>query len=130
MQGYARLGADMFDKTLRNRLTLYANRGNRDAWKTEACFDTLTFTSQNCRFGYLGGRRGVEYQSDIALGPLGLATIGSRSKPRRRRLRAKPGSSMITRRRTPSRRHGRAMRSISSRSSIGSIFPMAAASTR
>ncbi|MFZ3181102.1 MAG: TonB-dependent receptor [Methylocystis silviterrae] len=78
MQGYARLGADMFDKILRNRLTLYANRGNLDAWMTEACFDMLTFTSQNCRFGYLGGRRGLEYQSDIALGPLGLATIGSR----------------------------------------------------
>ncbi len=78
MQGYVRLGADMFDKTLRNRLTLYANRGNRDAWSTEACFDMQTFLSQNCRFGYLGGRRGVEYQSDIALGPLGLATIGSR----------------------------------------------------
>ena len=78
MQGYVRLGADMFDKILRNRLTLYANRGNRDAWMTEACFDMLTFTSQNCRFGYLGGRRGVEYQSDIALGPLGLATIGAR----------------------------------------------------
>ena len=45
---------------------------------TEACFDMLTFMSQNCRFGYLGGRRGVEYQSDIALGPLGLATLGSR----------------------------------------------------
>ncbi|HEY8214776.1 MAG TPA: TonB-dependent receptor, partial [Methylocystis sp.] len=57
---------------------LYANRGNRDAWVTEACFDTLTFISQNCRFGYLGGRRGVEYQSDIALGLLGLATLGSR----------------------------------------------------
>jgi vitamin B12 transporter len=78
MQGYTRLGADMFDKTLRNRLTLYANRGNRDVWATEACFDTLTFMSQNCRFGYLGGRRGVEYQSDIALGPFGLATLGSR----------------------------------------------------
>ncbi|RNJ48516.1 TonB-dependent receptor plug domain-containing protein [Methylocystis hirsuta] len=78
MQGYVRLGADMFDKILRNRLTLYANRGNRDAWSTEACFDTLTFLSRNCRFGFLGGRRGVEYQSDVALGPLGLATIGSR----------------------------------------------------
>lgn len=78
MQGYVRLGAEMFDNMLRNRLTLYANRGNRDAWVTEACFDTLTFMSQNCRFGYLGGRRGVEYQSDIALGPLGLATLGSR----------------------------------------------------
>ncbi|MBM3642502.1 MAG: TonB-dependent receptor, partial [Alphaproteobacteria bacterium] len=78
MQGYVRLGAEMFDKTLRNRLTLYANRGNRDVWSTEACFDNLTFTSQNCRFGYLGGRRGVEYQSDIVLGPFGLATLGSR----------------------------------------------------
>jgi vitamin B12 transporter len=78
MQGYVRLGAEMFDNMLRNRLTLYANRGNRDAWVTEACFDTLTFISQNCRFGYLGARRGVEYQSDIALGPLGLATLGSR----------------------------------------------------
>ena len=32
MQGYVRLGAEMFDKSLRNRLTLYANRGNRDVW--------------------------------------------------------------------------------------------------
>jgi vitamin B12 transporter len=78
MQGYVRLGAEMFDNTLRNRLTLYANRGNRDVWATEACFDTLTFTSQNCRFGFLGGRRGLEYQSDVALGPFGLATLGSR----------------------------------------------------
>ncbi|MBI1979997.1 MAG: TonB-dependent receptor [Methylocystis sp.] len=78
MQGYARLGADMFDKRLRNRLTLYANRGNRDVWATDACFDMLTFLSQNCRFGFLGGRRGLEYQSDVALGVLGLATLGAR----------------------------------------------------
>ena len=78
MQGYVRLGAEMFDNMLRNRLTLYANRGTRDVWTTEACFDTLTFMSQNCRFGYLGGRRGVEHQSDVALGTLGLATLGAR----------------------------------------------------
>lgn len=78
MQGYVRLGADVFDKRLRNRLTLYANRGNRDVWVTDACFDMLTFMSRNCRFGFLGGRRGLEYQSDVALGALGLATIGAR----------------------------------------------------
>lgn len=78
LQGYVRLGGDLFEKTLRNRLTIYANRGNRNSWSTESCFDYLTFTSQNCRFGYLGGRRGVEYQSDLALGAFGLATVGSR----------------------------------------------------
>jgi len=74
-QGYARADADLFDKMLHNRVTVYANETMRDNWMTESCFDA-NFNAWTCRLGYRGDRRGLEYQGDLALGAFGLATFG------------------------------------------------------
>jgi vitamin B12 transporter len=79
VQGFARVDADMFDHMLHNRLTLFANVTNRDVWQTESCFDA-NFNALNCRLGFRGGRRGLEYQGDLKLGPSGLVTFGARDE--------------------------------------------------
>jgi vitamin B12 transporter len=79
LQGFARVDADLFDHRLHNRLTLFANVTNRDVWQTESCFDA-NFNALNCRLGFRGGRRGLEYQGDLKLGPLGLVTFGARNE--------------------------------------------------
>ncbi|GLI95699.1 TonB-dependent receptor plug domain-containing protein [Methylocystis echinoides] len=75
-QGYARADADLFDRTLHNRVTIYANETSRDVWQTESCFDA-NFNAYTCRLGYRGKRRGLEYQGDLKLGAFGLATFGA-----------------------------------------------------
>ena len=117
MQGYVRLGADMFDKALRNRLTLYANRGNRDAWIDGSLFRHADLPVAELPLRLSRRAAGASNIRAISRWGRWVSRPSARaSKPRRRRIRARPGSSMITRRRTPSRRHGPAMRSINSRS--------------
>ncbi len=79
LQGFARADADLFDHMLHNRFTLFANVTNRDIWQTESCYDA-NFNALNCRLGYRGGRRGLEYQGDLKLGPFGLVTFGARNE--------------------------------------------------
>jgi vitamin B12 transporter len=75
-QGYLRADAELLDRTLHNRLTLYSNVTNRDNWITESCYDA-NFNAYTCRFGFRGRRRGLEYQADLKLGAFGLATFGA-----------------------------------------------------
>lgn len=74
-QGYVRADADLFDKMLHNRVTLYANETMRDNWVTESCFDA-NFNAYACRLGFRGDRRGLEYQGDLKFGAFGLVTFG------------------------------------------------------
>jgi vitamin B12 transporter len=78
-QGYLRADLDLFDHRLHNRLTLFGNVTNRDVWVTESCYD-LAWRSFDCRLGYRGGRRGLEYQGDLKLGELGLVSFGARNE--------------------------------------------------
>jgi vitamin B12 transporter len=78
-QGYVRVDADMFDRALHNRFTLYGNVTNRDVWQARSCYDD-SYNSYNCRRGYRGGRRGFEYQGDLTLGAFGLLTFGARNE--------------------------------------------------
>lgn len=75
-QGYVRADADLFDRILHNRLTIYGNETNRDVWQTESCFDA-SLNANTCRNGFLGKRRGVEHQGDFKLGAFGVATFGA-----------------------------------------------------
>jgi vitamin B12 transporter len=79
LQGYARIDADVFDHMLHNRFTMFANATNRDVWQTESCYDA-SFNALDCRLGFRGGRRGLEYQGDLKLGPFGLLTFGARNE--------------------------------------------------
>lgn len=78
-QGYARVDADMFDRALHNRFTLFGNVTNRDVWQARSCYDA-SYDAYNCRRGYRGTRRGFEYQGDLTLGALGLLTFGARNE--------------------------------------------------
>jgi vitamin B12 transporter len=76
VNGYARLTHDAFDGVLRNRLTVYGNRTERIARDFSYGFLSGQLTGIT-RSGFLGERRGAEYQGDIALGRLGLLTVGA-----------------------------------------------------
>lgn len=78
-QFYARIDADMLDRALHNRFTLFGNATNRDVWQARSCYDR-SFNSYNCRRGFRGQRRGFEYQGDLALGGFGLVTFGARNE--------------------------------------------------
>ncbi|MBY6242071.1 TonB-dependent siderophore receptor [Methylosinus sp. Sm6] len=78
-QGYVRIDADLFDRRLHNRLMLFGNVIDRDIWQANACFDA-SFTSFDCRSGFRGERRGLEYQGDLKLESLGLLTFGAREE--------------------------------------------------
>jgi vitamin B12 transporter len=78
-QGYARIDADMLERALHNRFTLYGNVTDRDVWQARSCYDDA-FNAYNCRRGSRGGRRGFEYQGDLTLAALGLVTFGARNE--------------------------------------------------
>ena len=78
-QFYARIDADMFDRALHNRFTLFGNVTNRDVWQARSCYDA-SFNAYNCRRGFRGARRGFEYQGDLTLGAFGLLTFGARNE--------------------------------------------------
>jgi vitamin B12 transporter len=78
-QGYVRVDADMLDRVLHSRFTVYGNVTDRDVWQARSCYDA-SFNAFNCRRGYRGARRGVEYQGDLTLGAFGLVTFGARNE--------------------------------------------------
>jgi vitamin B12 transporter len=78
--GFVRANFDAPGGALHNSLTVFSNVTDRDIWETEGCYDDVTFTSFNCRSGYLGVRYGVEYQGDLNLGGFGDFVFGARNE--------------------------------------------------
>ena len=72
---YGRLIADAFGGALRNTVTTFANRTERE-------FRDVTLGSFGAtrRTDFNGDRTGAEYQGDLALGALGLLTFGARAE--------------------------------------------------
>jgi vitamin B12 transporter len=72
---YGRLIADTFGGALRNTLTTFANRTERE-------FRDVTFGpfGSTRRTDFNGDRAGAEYQGDLSLGTFGLFTFGARGE--------------------------------------------------
>ena len=72
--GYGRLIADTFGGALRNTVTTFANRTEREF--RDVTFGLFGSTRQT---DFIGDRAGAEYQGDLSLGSFGLFTFGARA---------------------------------------------------
>jgi vitamin B12 transporter len=87
---YSRLIADSFDGAFRSTVTTYANRTDRAfenvSYGRLGVFCGSTFfvgpAVTSCRQDtfFIGDRKGVEYQGDVKMGPLGLFTFGAKAE--------------------------------------------------
>jgi vitamin B12 transporter len=73
--GYGRLIADTFGGALRNTVTTFANRTEREF--RDVTFGLFGSTRQT---DFIGDRAGAEYQGDLSLGSFGLFTFGARAE--------------------------------------------------
>ncbi|HYF54139.1 MAG TPA: TonB-dependent receptor, partial [Salinarimonas sp.] len=84
LNGHVRLTHDALDGAFRNRLTVYGNQTERIARDFAYGFASGALTGIT-RSGFLGERRGAEYQGDLALGAFGLLTFGAVAEAERAR---------------------------------------------
>ena len=126
--GYGRLIADTFGGALRNTVTTFANRTEREF--RDVTFGLFGSTQQT---DFIGDRAGAEYQGDLSLGAFGLLHLRGRAPSARRRT-ASPRPWRRSRRRArvrsrPSRRPARPSPCTRCRSGSGCTCRSAGAST-
>jgi vitamin B12 transporter len=76
---FARVTGDAFGGQVRNSLTVYGNRNDRIA-ADRSCWDSIAFTTIQCRSSFESARVGLEYQGNINLGASGLLIVGGKTE--------------------------------------------------